>query len=175
MDARRGPPPKPRSTSRARGALGVLALACGFLLGACREPTEIVVVVDSDLQPGVDFDLIRFVMFNNGSFRSELASATTLPATLGVVPPEFGRQPQFNMTVEVTKGVDVNFNPKTIVSRGISDVRFVPDKQRAVLVEIWRECLCNGTNCPGGPKCSDIIAPVLLDFDEDAIPRLQRP
>ena len=57
MTARRG---TPRSESSARGALGVLALACGILLGACREPTEIVVVVDSDLQPGVDFDMIQF-------------------------------------------------------------------------------------------------------------------
>jgi hypothetical protein len=162
-------------TARAQKPLTVLALACGLVLGACREPTEVVVVVDSDMQAGIDFDTVRFVMLSGGSFRAELASATAVPATLGVVPLEFDSRPRFDITIEVTKGFDFNGNPVPVVTRRVSNIPFVADEQLALLVEIWRECACRGTNCRSDPPCNDILAPTLIDFDEDALPRLGHP
>jgi hypothetical protein len=164
--------PMPPSVS---SVLSVLALACALLLGACREPTEVVVVVDSDLQAGVDFDTVRFVMFSGGAFRAEIAQAPTVPATLGVVPLEFDRRNQFDITIEVTKGFDAGGRPLPVVTRRVSNIPFVPAAQRALLIEIWRECACNGTNCRSDPPCNDIIGPTLVDFDEDALPRLGHP
>jgi hypothetical protein len=150
--------------------LAALALAGAALLGGClHDPTEVVVVVDSDLQPG-EFDTIQFVIFARSQF-NQVAEATQLPATLGIVPSEFGAQ-QFDVAAVARRGFDAFGNPNNLVQRRVSNIRFVPDEMRAVFITLLRQCMCNGTNCDIDPPCNDIEAPTLIEFDAGNLPHL---
>lgn len=168
-----------RMAGRARVALGALALST--LLGGClKDPTEIVIVADSDLTPFVDFDVIEFIGFphfpdsfgrGTSTTGNQWATATKLPATLGIVPQEFAAQ-NFDVMVTASRGFDVNGQRMHLVTRRVSNISFVPDQQRAVFITLLRECKCTGTNCPNDDVCKDVTAPVLLPFDEENIPHL---
>jgi hypothetical protein len=174
-------------------ALGVRGLPCVvlalFALG-CHRPTEIVVVVDTDLTLGTDFDLIQFG-FSNTAFQSEAATATQLPATLGVVPPNAntpaprfpGQDGTLALTVSAAHagggGAPVSMHGvpiqnAAVVTRGVSGLRFVNGEERMLFVPLYRRCMCQGTMCPNltDADCKDITMPVLSDFDQDHLPRI---
>lgn len=162
------------SPSRMRAAVLAGALA---LVGGCREPTEIVVVVDTDLTQFVDFDVIRFSLSNGfGGGFNDVGTSTTLPATIGFIPTEGGRQ-VFDIMVAASKNDDFGVRPPPIASRRVSNIPFVSGEMRALFVPLTRHCACEGTSCPNAldDECRDITAPKLTDFDEDDLPRLQVP
>jgi hypothetical protein len=161
----------PRNTSGWSGARGALALALAALLGGClHDPTEIVVVVDSDLQPG-EFDAIQFVLFGRGQIGGQIAESNAVPATLGIVPSEFGVQ-QFDIAAVARNSYDGLGNPNIVVQRRVSHIRFVPHEMRAVFISLLRQCMCRGTNCDINPPCNDVDPPTLLEFDADHLPHL---
>lgn len=158
--------------SRMRAAVLAGALA---VLGGCREPTEVVVVVDTDLTQFVDFDIIGINLLSAfGGGASDMATSRTLPATLGFVPSEGGRQ-VFAITVSAEVNADINARQPPIVSRRVSNIPFVEGEMRTLFVSLLRHCVCQGTSCPNAldDECRDVTAPTLTDFDEDNLPRLQ--
>jgi hypothetical protein len=161
----------------ARWNMRAVILAAALLAAGCREATEVVVVVDSDLRPGLDFDQINFVLFsvNPNGFPGNnsgipVAQGFALPATLGVVPQQGGPSVFDIMAVAAR-----NVTNTPIVSRRVSNVAFVPDERRALFISLLAQCRCNGTNCDIDPPCNDIVNPQLTEFDEDNLPRLPRP
>jgi hypothetical protein len=154
---------------------GTLALSMLLVLGGCwHDPTEIVIVVDSDLKIGADFDDLDFQLGNCISGQCT-ATCSTLPATLGIVPPSgepAGLDPEFSVTVTALKGTDGT----QVVARGASMLRFVSNDVRALFLPLYRRCECQGTTCPNlaDPDCADIDEPVLTEFDEDHIQRLSK-
>lgn len=156
---------------RALSAGGVLAAA---LLGGCREPTEVVVVVDTDLQQFVDFDSITFSLVSTfGGPAGQVGTSRTLPATLGLVPADGGRQ-TFDLTVSAMRD-PFNFQDPPVASRRVSNITFVSGEMRTLFVSLLRKCACEGTSCPNAldPDCRDVTKPKLTAFDEDNLPRLE--
>jgi len=158
-------------------------LAALLLAGGCwRDPTEIVIVVDTDLTPNVDFNNL-FIQLENCFFTQCAATAFTLPATLGVVPPSSGVPPGFEagfgVTVSTTVGVTGMFGSSSgpSVTRGASGLQFVSDEIRALFLPLYRKCQCQGTTCPNlaDPDCADLNEPALSSFDEDQLPRIGAP
>jgi hypothetical protein len=158
--------------------VGLVAIAAAVLAGGCHDPTEIVVVVDSDLRIGVDFDRVDFMLFTANPNRFppgaglHVADGYVLPATLGLVPQQGGAQ-VFDIMVSARHGLGP-FGPENtaVVTRRVSNIPFIPDERRAVFITLLRQCMCEGTNCDISPPCNDITAPVLTEFDEDNVPHL---
>jgi hypothetical protein len=155
-----------------RGCVALAALAV-LLLGGCREPTEIVVVADTDMLINFDFDTINFEFpdqFGGGVF--PIGTSTTLPATMGFLPQENGR-PQFDVILRAVKGGGFQ-PPVPVVTRRVSNIPFVSGEIRAVFVKLLQYCRCEGTTCAHAlePDCKDITKPELLSFDEDNIPHI---
>jgi hypothetical protein len=163
--------------------LGVLlaALAASSLAGCIDDPTEVVVVVDTDAQPFKDFAQISFT-FDGGQFPSAFANADALPATIGVTPSN-GRT-EFNVLVSLS--VTPNFfmggpnSPPPFAARKASRIHFVDGEMRVLFLPIFKDCACLDsagqpiTSCAAAlePECHDMVSPALGDFDSDSIPHL---
>jgi hypothetical protein len=180
-------------TARRRSSILGVSLVTLFALG-CHEPTEIIVVVDTDLTLGKDFDQIDFSL--GGGFQGQVASATRLPATLGVVPPDTNGQviqpPEpsrgggddsgLSIMVQATTFANdmptivngVPILPAPIALRGASGLQFVDGKELVLFLPLYRRCMCAQNVCPNLTEtdCKDIISPVLPEFDEDHVPRI---
>jgi len=164
----------------------LLAVLLAAPLGGCfADPTEIVIVVDTDATPMKDFKQIMF-NFSDGFFA--FADASALPATLGVRP---GNQ-SLTFDVAVTLNTTMSFNQMnrgldgsplpTLATRKASEVRFVPNEMRVLFLPIPKLCSCADasgmpiTSCANAlePACVDLRAPPLSELDEDNIPRLAK-
>jgi len=168
MDTRR----RTTRSTYARRALGVLAVALagtGLLGGCLHDPTEIVVVVDTDLKIGSDFEIIQFQIFGRQSVPNFVPESTTLPATLGLVPQASGPS-QFDVMAVAVKLDTIGRTP--VVQRRVSNIQFVPNEMRAVFIPLLRQCMCLRPNCDTNPPCNDIVTPTLTAFDQDHIPHL---
>lgn len=154
-------------------AVAVAGVVSLLLAGGCREPTEIIVIADTDMTPFVDFDNIQFHIQNQffGPTGEDGVTSRTLPATLGIVAAEGGR-PVFDLTLTVNTS-----DPRqpALVTRRVSNIPFVEGEMRAVFVPLLRQCQCDGTACAHAldDECRDITAPVLTDFDDENLPRLR--
>jgi hypothetical protein len=156
-----------------RSTAVALALALMAVGGCMDDPTEVVVIVDTDLTLGTDFDMIQFRLsgqFGVGPGSFPVGTSRTLPATMGFVPAEGGRQ-VFDVTVSANKE-NFNLESTELVRRRVSNVPFVSGQMRALFVTLLRQCLCDGTACPVDAPCRDVTQPVLTEFDEDNLPRL---
>jgi hypothetical protein len=159
-------------------------LAAFALAGCFADPTEVVVVVDTDATPFTDFGEIQFT-FGGGSFGfASVAKASPLPATMGVVPGD--DHGSFDLSVTLTPpgqrfpGMTPATNP--FATRKASEVPFVKGSMRVLFLPILKECACTqisgvtSTNCPHAldPECRDLTAPPLPEFDDDDVPHLPR-
>jgi hypothetical protein len=178
-----------------RGLVGAalvgVALAAAPLAGCFPDTTEVVVVVDTDMQRS-EFGSLTFSVvsgnFNVGAGSGTFdPTSTALPATMGVVPA--GSSTSFDVTVTMwPPGVGVGGTfpqgppgamlPTTtlpLMSRKASHVRFVAGSQQMLSLPITRQCLCNGTSCPHAlePECRELISPGLTAFDSSHIPRIR--
>jgi hypothetical protein len=157
-----------------RGCVGLAGLALLLLGGCLQDPTEIVVVADTDMTIFVDFDAIQFELpdqFGGGGI-FPVGSTTVLPATMGFLPQENGRQ-KFDVIVRAVRN-DTFQGRIPVVTRRVSNIPFVSGEIRAVFMKILDYCRCQGTTCAHAlePECIDITKPELLAFDEDNIPHL---
>jgi hypothetical protein len=162
-------------------AAALVALAGLALAGCLHDPTEIVLVVDSDLTPEVDFVGISFEISTPRSpprpgmkLCGALAGASgnILPTTLGITPADSGST-EFNVIVKaIGRTVDLEGCPVTLVRRTFSNIRFVANEMKVLFIPILRRCECDGTTCAHAldTYCRDITEPLLEDFDEDHLP-----
>lgn len=169
------------------------ALAATAFSGCFADPTEVVIVMDTDAKAPTDFSQIQFtffstggVIFPDGSMRSnQIASASadgsSLPVTVGVIP---AGESAFDVLVTLATNPssfgDPANAPLPFETRKVSNVRFVTNEMRTLFIPVPKVCACvtaagkPSTNCPHAldPECSDITSPTLTDFDEDNLPRL---
>ncbi|HEY2731805.1 MAG TPA: hypothetical protein VGK52_17805 [Polyangia bacterium] len=147
------------------------ALLTAVSAGCFADPTEVVIVVDTDAVAFADFQQINYQLgrgfspgFENGAF----ANALPMPSTVGVTPSGPGTT-TFEVVVIFTGNTGQPF-----LQRKVSNIPFVPDQMRALFIPMLKGCACNGTNCPHAldDGCRDITAPVLTSFDESNLPRL---
>jgi hypothetical protein len=171
--------------TRVSARRALLAALLAAPLGGCfADPTEVVIVVDTDATPFKDFAQIMF-SFSDGF--SAFADAATLPATLGVRP---GGQ-SLTFDVIVTLNTTMSFGQMrapdgtatlTFATRKASEVRFVSNEMRVLFLPIPKLCSCTDasgmpiTSCAHAldPACLDLRAPPLSELDEDNLPRLAK-
>jgi hypothetical protein len=163
-----------RSRAGQSGARGVLlaALAAAAVAGCFADPTEVVVVVDTDARPFQDFGQVTFDLgspFSPGQ-GGAFANAAPMPVTLGVTPAQGSTTSAFDVTVTLMNLTNGGF----FLRRKVSNVPFVSGQMRTLFIPMLSICACIGTSCPHAldAQCRDITAPVLTSFDEGNIPRL---
>ena len=152
----------------------LMAAACGLF--ACEEaPTEIVLVVDSDLRAPEEISSLQIIitpsLFPPGSgLFAPLGRepfGVSFPATLGLVPADDSQELVGVSVVAMTLQGEV------AVGRAAREVRFVRGETRMLRLFLARACACMGTSCPspGTPGCEDLVAPQLPPFDEQELAR----
>jgi hypothetical protein len=163
-----------RPRSRGFGARGLMlaSLTAAVSAGCFADPTEVVIVVDTDATPFRDFGQVNLQVGRafSPAEASAFASPAPGPITLGVTPTQGSTS--FEVVVMLT-GVRTR---DAFLQRKVSNVPFVSEQIRALFIPMLSVCSCNGTNCPHAldAECRDITAPVLTPFDANNIPRLTR-
>jgi hypothetical protein len=147
----------------------VLAAAGGASLVGC-DPTEVVVVVDTDEPSSSSFDIATFQIGGPDFAPSFTASASKFPATLGVTTQ--GHEQTFNVTVTLNQGL----GNTPLLTRNAMDVAFSKNEELVLFLPLFQKCACEGTNCPNAsdPDCLDLTRPTLAPFDDDNIPHLPK-
>jgi hypothetical protein len=147
-------------------------LAGAALLAGC-DPTEVVVVVDTDVQPSSSDEIDLAVTAQDfGGFPTSTASPFELPITLGVTTK--GQESTFQVTVTLIR--DAQTDRETVDTRIAFDVPFTKDERRALFVPLYNKCVGTGTAQPNAldPDCLDLVSPTTTSFDEDNLPRIPR-
>jgi hypothetical protein len=82
-----------------------------------------------------------------------------------------GETPSFSLVARLVDEHDAA-NPLIVVSKLVTDVRFVPEQTLMLLLDLPRSCACEGTSCPlpGDPLCDKITRPALVPFDPALAP-----
>ena len=77
----------------------------------------------------------------------------------------------FSITVRLFKGL-TSPSPALVISRTVTDIRFVPGQTMMLVLPMNRACACQGTSCPspGNPECDNIDQPTLQPFDPAVAP-----
>ena len=161
-------------TTRLLPALVLLAAVAG-----CRDDvTEVVVVLDGDLRIPTETDGM-LVSMNAGPAApagglglgtSSVISGLAFPLSFGFT--SEGTSPSFSITVQFVHGLTQGVVPTIVVSRTITDIRFVDQQTMMLVVPFLHACACMGTSCPqpGDPNCDSIQTPVLKPFDPALAP-----
>jgi len=147
-------------------------LAGVTLLVGCG-PTEVVVVVDTDVQSTSSDEIDLAVTAQDfGGFPTSTASPFQLPITLGVTTK--GQESTFQVTVTLIRSAQTN--RETVDTRIAFDVPFTKDERRALFVPLFDKCVGTGTAQPNplDPDCLDLVSPKTTAFDEDNLPRIPR-
>jgi hypothetical protein len=167
------------------GGVGLVAVAAAALAGCFSDPTEVVVVVDTDAKVGRDFSEVGFC-FSSG--QEAVADGSQWPVTVGVRQQD-SFNPTFSVLVTLTAGgvscstlsfMGAGTTQLPFATRKASDVRFVDGEMRVLFLPILKICACVDatgqpiTGCPHAldPDCEDLTDPPLGDFDPDNIPHL---
>jgi hypothetical protein len=172
------------------GVVG-LALATSALAGCFADPTEVVVVLDTDAKLGRDYNSVQ-LCFNPGGESD--ADGTTWPVTVGVrkmdATPTFTVLVKLNTTLNTFAPGGCDSNPmlpgrtqttaNPFIVRTAKDVQFVDGQMRALFLPLRTMCACVDaagmpiTGCANAlePECADLSNPPLSDFDEDNLPHL---
>jgi len=160
------------------------------VVAGCHESaTEVVVVLQSDLVVPTDFDGTRFDMNAGavapsgqpGSFTTLTGVAEPFPLSIAFLPQETTETfpvatASFSLRVQLQRGVVAGPPLETVVTRAITDIRFVDEQRMMVVVPLLRACACTGTSCPnpGNPDCDDIKSPTLQPWDPAVSPPSSR-
>ncbi len=152
---------------RGRIGAGFGAVLAGALLFHCTDLTEIIVAVDTDLNPGTDFDRVEVRVLGEGHNETkpgEVKSAAALPATLGIAA---GKNPSASVIVEATA-----FKGASSVARTTVTAQMVEGRSKLLHVSLCQSCppekQCGrsfGTSMPDyanalppGHECAGIFA-----------------
>jgi hypothetical protein len=150
------------------------------VLAGCKDLTQVVVVLQSDLVVPTETDGIQTVVgggpspTDTGGFPSGIFGAgpltTGFPLSFGVN--SVGMSSSFSFNVQLMKGFNSGQPTLIVVHRTVTDVRFVDDQTMMLVVPLMRVCACQGTSCPapGNPACDAIDQPALQPFDPAVAP-----
>jgi hypothetical protein len=165
-----------------------VALMTGALTGCFADPTEVVVVVDTDAKVGRDFAEVQ-LCFSSGE--ESRADGLSWPVTVGArLEGSFTTMFTVQVRLNTTNGsapcnsrgpmFPMVQTPPPFDTRTAMDVRFVNGEMRALFLPMLKACACidaSGmpiTNCSHAldPDCRDLSNPQLAEFDEDNLPHL---
>jgi hypothetical protein len=156
-----------------------LVLLASVVAGCRPSITEVVVVLQSDLVVPADADAIQVAMDagpaapmigQRGAAAIMNGLTAGFPLAIGFT--SGGMTPNFSLVVQLQLQSRAGGPPSIVVSRTISDIRFVDEKTMMVVVPLLRACACDGTSCPsaGDPACDAIRTPTLQPFDPAVAP-----
>ena len=161
---------------RARTAVAV-ALLLALPVAGCRDDlTQVVLVIESDLSAPSEVDGVDVVPMS-GPFAPSVppffegsTQVVGFPVSVGFV--SGGNTPDFSFVVRFFHGVFQSQSPTLVMSRTVTDVRFVDQKTMMLEVQMLRVCACSGSTCPdpGNPACDNIDQPPLVPFDPTIAP-----
>jgi hypothetical protein len=163
----------PRTLAAAVPALLLLSLPAA----GCRDDlTQVVLVVESDLSipgevDGVDVTATPGPFAPSVSqFITNASAPVSFPLSVGFL--SSGRTTSFSFVVRLFHGAFQAQAPSLIVSRAVTDVRFVSQQTMMLVLPMRRVCACQGTTCPspGNPECDNIDKPALQPFDPAVAP-----
>jgi len=160
------------------GLVRAWLIASAALLAGCG-PTEVVVVVDTDIQP-MSTDEVELIVSTGqfSGFQPSTASTSQLPITLGVT--TSGHASTFDVAVTLSRGSRTPGPPNdasVISRRDAMDVAFTNDEQRVVFVPLFAKCAGTGGTAfpnPLDPDCLDLVSPQTTPLDEDNLPRIPK-
>jgi len=162
--------------ARARGFAGGIAMVGVVALVGCG-PTEVVVVIDTDIQPMASDGLqIQITSPEGDGFSS--ATLAQLPITLGVTTK--GATSTFDVALTLSRSVEPpgrGVDGDTIARRNAMDIAFTKDEQRVVFVPLFAKCAGTGGTAfpnPLDPDCLDLLSPKTTPLDEDNLPRIPK-
>jgi len=158
-----------------RLAVTRLLLPLLVLAGCHDELTQVVMVVESDLSVPSDVDGMD-VFTIEGPFAPPVGpffnpSGQSLPPfPLSVGFQSGGATRSFSAVVRLVRGAFTS--PTLVVSRAVTDVRFVDQQTMMLVFPLMRACACQGTSCPspGNPECDNMDNPELSPFDPAVAP-----
>jgi hypothetical protein len=156
-------------------AIARLVLPLLVLAGCHEDLTQVVLVVQSDLAVPSDVDGMDVVAIEGpfappvGPFFNQFGQ-TLVPFPLSVGFQSGGMTRSFSAVVRLIRGAFSS--PTLVVSRTVTDVRFVDQQTTMLLFPMTRACACQGTSCPspGNPECDNMDNPELLPFDPAVAP-----
>jgi len=158
-----------------RLAVTRLLLPLLVLAGCHEELTQVVLVVQSDLTvpgdvDGMDVSTIEgpFAPPVNPFFNQFGQTLPSFPLSVGFQ--SGGATRSFSAVVRLIRGAFST--PTLVISRTVTDVRFVDQQTVMLLFPMNRACACQGTACPspGNPDCDNMDNPELLPFDPAVAP-----
>ncbi|MCC6876412.1 MAG: hypothetical protein IT378_19050 [Sandaracinaceae bacterium] len=135
-------------------------LMCVLLVAGCTSPTQLVVVVDSDLEPGREIVFVDAAVSGRTTHRFEVAT-TPLPFSFGVTPAS--REDE-----EVSVRVVARDARERVLSSFGARTRFVPGRALRLDAPLARACLestCSdlGLVCVRGECRSELVDPASLE------------
>jgi hypothetical protein len=146
-----------------------------LVAGCRRDVTEVALVVQSDLAVPADVEAMDVASIA-GPFAPPASAffgngQTLAPFPLSVGFESGGMTNTFSVTVRLFKGV-TSPSAAVVVSRTVTDIRFVSDERMMLVLPMNRACACQGTSCPGpgDPECDNIDQPTLQPFDSAVAP-----
>jgi len=144
-------------------------LAIAFVIGCTREPTQLVVVLDSDLAVPSELDALqiqvegRGVEEVRGPFSLEKLGREELPASFGVAPE--GRDAGRSVTVRLSGLLDGVERLSTFARTG-----FVAHERLRLDLFLARRCLTDAPECAPGQTCGEDGC-VNPNRDPESLPR----
>jgi hypothetical protein len=144
-------------------------------LAGCRDSlTQVVVVVESDLAVPAETDGVQTAVIEGPAAPGQTIFGSPLiggfPLSFGVT--SNGATPSFSFTAQLTRSTTTPGNQLIVVSRTVTDIRFVDEQTMMLVVPLMRACACQGTSCPspGNPLCDNVDRPALVPFDPAVAP-----
>jgi hypothetical protein len=166
------------TASRARTAAAAALLVALPIVAGCRDDlTQVVLVIESDLAVTSDVDSVD-VTSTPGPFAPSLPPFFQnnplppggFPMSVGFV--SSGKTADFSFVVRFFHGAFQTTTPALVMSRTVTDVRFVDQQTMMLELQMLRVCACSGSTCPnpGNSACDNIDRPLLVPFDPMVAP-----
>lgn len=129
---------------------GVVTAIAGALAG-CEDPTQLIVVVDTDLEPGREVATIDAVVQSQGSF----AVTHVFEMDRGSVPFSFGVRPARADDETVRIAVTARSPDGAVLVGRTVDTAFVPGRARLVEMPLSRACASVELQCESVETCHE--------------------
>jgi hypothetical protein len=158
--------------------VGLVAAGLVASAGGCgtSDPTEIVVVVESDIAvpDAVDTISVQYAVGDGLPLANQFPQG--YEACISGLPLAFAFHPSpgvdvFGVSVELLKE-EPPVGALLVAVRSLTGVRFVPGRQLMYSLSISGTCACQGTQCPNAqlPECGDVADPELGPYDAAQAP-----
>jgi hypothetical protein len=157
--------------------LALALLAASASAGCQDDLTEVLVIIDSDVPvgPGRMVDQVVFTAQAGGGSPAMFSPCSFSPNNINGFPVSMafvsgGSTTVFSVRIDLVQSI----NPQQpVISRTLSNIRFVADQLRMLPVEMNAVCACDGTSCPNPgtfPECDGVNNPATIPFDPEIAP-----